>query len=88
MKSFNKFYDNISITKGLSSEGMFKFSDIVEIQGQSKCVTEKNISYGKEMTENINERSKTEFFSFEDPPNMCRTASNKLHQFLFLRFQI
>ena len=75
MKSFNKFYGKVSITKGLSSDDMFKFSDIVEIQGQSKCVTEKNISDGKEMTENINERSKTEFSSFEDPPNMYRTAS-------------
>ena len=79
MKSFNKFYGKISITKGLSSDDMFKFSDIVEIQGQSKCVTEKNISDGKEMTENINDRSKTEFSSFEDPPKRYRTASNKLH---------
>ena len=63
----------------LQSEGMFKFSDIVEIQEQSKCVTEKNISDGKEMTENINDRSKTEFSSFEDPPKKYRTASNKLH---------
>ena len=31
---------------------MFKFSDVVEIQGQSESVTEKIISDGKEMTGN------------------------------------
>ena len=45
---------------------MFKFSDIVEIQGQSECVTEKNVSESdeKEMTENINDRSETVCFSW------------------------
>ena len=42
---------------------MFKFSDIVEIQGQSECVTEKNVSNRKESTENINDRSETVCFS-------------------------
>ena len=37
LKSYTKFYDDISIAKGLSSEKMFKFSDIVEIQWQSEC---------------------------------------------------
>ena len=37
----------VSIAEGLSSEGMFKFSDVVEIQGQSECVTQKNVSDGK-----------------------------------------
>ena len=47
---------------------MFKFSDIVEIQGETGNVTEKNISDGKEMTENVNyKRSETEFASVEDP---------------------
>ena len=47
---------------------MFKFSDIVEIQGETESVTEKNISDGKEMTENVNcKRSETEFASVEDP---------------------
>ena len=41
LKSYNNFYDNISIAKDLSSEEMFKFSDILEIQGQYECVTEK-----------------------------------------------
>ena len=57
LKSYNTFYEDISIAKGLSSEDMFKFSDIDEIQGQSECVTEKNVSDGKEMTENINDRN-------------------------------
>ena len=57
LKSYNKFYGNISIAKGLSSEEMFKFSDIVEIQGKSKCVTNKNVSGRKEITESINHKS-------------------------------
>ena len=77
LKSYNNFYEDISIPKGLSSEDMFKISDIVEIQGQSKCVTEKNVSDGEEMTENINYRSETEFTSIEDPLNMHRTALNE-----------
>ena len=56
---------------------MFKFSDIAEIQGQSEHVTEKNVSDEKEMTENINDSSKTEFALVEDPLNMSRTVSIK-----------
>ena len=47
LKSYNKFYEGMSIAKGLSSEDMFKFSDVVEIQGQSECVTEKMFLTGK-----------------------------------------
>ena len=78
LKLHNKFYKDISIVKGLSSEDMFKFSDIVEIQGETGSVTEKNISDGKEMIENVNyNRSETEFASVEDPLKMYRTASNE-----------
>ena len=56
---------------------MFKFSDIVEIEGQSGCVTGKYVSDKKEMTENINGRSETQFALVEDPLNMHRTASNE-----------
>ena len=50
---------------------MFKFSDIVEIQGESESVQKKNISDGKEMTENINcNKSETKFATVEDPLNM------------------
>ena len=44
-KSCIKFCGDIYlyIKKGLSSEGMFTFSDIVEIQGHSECITEKRI---------------------------------------------
>ena len=56
---------------------MFKFSDIVEIQGQSECVTGKYVSDKKEMTENINGSSETQFALVEDPLNMHRTASNE-----------
>ena len=54
---------------------MFKFSDIVQIQEQSEFATEKNVSDGKEMTENINDRSEIEFASVEDPLNMHRNAT-------------
>ena len=78
LKLHNKFCKDISVTKGLSSEDMFKFSDIVEIPGETESVTEKNVSDGEEMTENINyNRSETEFTSVEDPLNMYRTASNE-----------
>ena len=77
LKCYDKFYEDKSIAKGISSKDMFNFSDIVEIQGQSECVTEKNVSDGKIMTENINDRSKTEFSSVEDPLNMHRTKSNE-----------
>ena len=33
-KCYDSFYENISMTKGSSSDDMFKFSDIVEIQGE------------------------------------------------------
>ena len=56
---------------------MFKFSDIVEIEGQSECVTGKYVSDKKEMPENINRRSETQFALVEDPLNMHRTASNE-----------
>ena len=57
---------------------MFAFSDIVKIQGQSECVSKKNVSNRKESTENINDRSETEFALVEDPLNMHRTASNEI----------
>ena len=77
LKSYNNFYKGISIAKSLSSESMFKFSDIIEIQGHSEWVTEKNVSDRKQITENINDRTETEFASVEDPLNMHRTASNE-----------
>ena len=41
MKSHNKFYEDISVTKGLSGEDMFNFSDINENQEEAEGVTEK-----------------------------------------------
>ena len=38
LKSYKKFYENVSTAKRLSSGDMFKFSNIVKIQGQSKSV--------------------------------------------------
>ena len=54
LKPYNKFFEDISITKGLSSEDIINFFDIVEVQGQSECFDEKNVSDGKEMAQNIN----------------------------------
>ena len=59
----NKFYRDISIAKGLSSEDMFRFSDIVEIHGETEGVTAINISDGKEITENVNYKKKKNSFS-------------------------
>ena len=58
---------------------MFKFSNVqIQIQGETESVTEKNISDGKEMTENMNyNKSETEFASVEDPLNMYKTASKE-----------
>ena len=50
LKSHNKFYSYISIAKGFSSEEIFRFSDIVEIQGESESAAEKTISDGEEMS--------------------------------------
>ena len=56
---------------------LLKFSDIVQIQGKSECLTEKIVSDKKEMTENIYDRSEIEFASVEDPLNVHITASNE-----------
>ena len=53
------------------------FSDTAEIQGQFEYINEKNDSDGKEMSENINDRSETEFALVQDPLNMHRTASDE-----------
>ena len=55
---------------------MFKFSDIIEIQGQNKNVTEKIISGRKEVGEEGND-TETKHASVEDSLNMCKTASNE-----------
>ena len=49
LKSHNKFYEDISITKGLSKEDMLNFSDINQNQEETESVTENGILDGKEM---------------------------------------
>ena len=73
LKSHNKFYEDISIAKGLSSEDMLKFSDFVEMQGGTEKGTAEIICNAKE---NVNE-TETEYASVEDPLNIHRTASNE-----------
>ena len=76
LKSNNKFYADFSIAKGLSSEEMFRFSDIVEIQGQKKPVTEKIISSVTEMSESTSD-TETEYSSVEVLLSMHIIALNK-----------
>ena len=45
----NKFYEDISITNGLSKEDMLNFSDINENQEETESVTENGILDEKEM---------------------------------------
>ena len=71
MKTHNKFYEDISVTKGLSVEGMFNFSDNNENQEENESVTENGTLDGKEMSKNNNENtSEAEYASVEDPLNM------------------
>ena len=72
LKSHNKFYEDISVTKGLSYEDMFNFSDINENQEET------DIWDGKEMSKNNNENtSEAGYASVEDLLNMHRTATNE-----------
>ena len=74
MKSRNKFYEDISVTKGLSGEDVLNFSDINENQEETEGV----ISNGKEMNTNNNEnKSEAEYASVEDPLNIHRTSTNE-----------
>ena len=72
LKSHNNFYEDISITKSLSSEDMFRFSDInIDIQGENESVVGKNINDGEGIT-----RKMKQYGSVEDALDMHRTASN------------
>ena len=51
MEFHNEFSEDISIAKGLPNEEMFSFSDIIEIQGETACITEKNHFGGIEVSE-------------------------------------
>ena len=55
---------------------MISFSDIVEIQGQNKNVTQKIIPDRKELSETRNDTEK-EYASVKDPLNLQRTSSNE-----------
>ena len=61
LKPHDKFYKDISIANGISSEAMFRFSDNIEVQEKHKSVTEKFIWDGKEMRENINDNERELF---------------------------
>ena len=54
MKSNNKSYEDISVTKGPSGEDMLNSSDIIEIQEETESVNENGISDEKEMNKNNN----------------------------------
>ena len=65
MKSHNIFCKDISITKGLSREDMFRFSGVnVEIQAKNERATREITFHKKEMMENIKvTESETEYAS-------------------------
>ena len=50
--SHNKFYEYISIAKGLSSKDMFRFLILLKFKNKIRNVTEKIISDKKEVSEN------------------------------------
>ena len=47
LKSQNKVYKDISIAKSFLSEEMFKFSNIVQVQGETESDAEKKYSLWK-----------------------------------------
>ena len=67
---------DISITKDFLSEEMFRFSDIVQIQGENEGIADKNFLDGKRKRESITETD-TEYSSVEYLINMHRIASNQ-----------
>ena len=73
LKSYNKFYEDISIAKGISGQEIFRFSDIIKIQRKSQSATKKIIPDGKEMSESI-DHTDIEYAFVEDFSNMYRTA--------------
>ena len=56
---------------------MFRFSDIIEIQGKNESIAGKIISDSTETSESINNTG-TKYASVEDPQSMHRTASNEV----------
>lgn len=54
LKSNNKSYEDISVTKGPSGEDMLNSSDIIEILEETESVNENGISDEKEMNKNNN----------------------------------
>ena len=50
-KLHKKFREDISIAKCLSTDDMFRFSKIVEIQGEHESVIERISLYRQEMSE-------------------------------------
>ena len=49
MKSHNKFYQDISIAKGFSSEEMFRFPLLLKPKKKTRLLLKKITSYGKEI---------------------------------------
>ena len=78
LKSHNKFYEDISVIKGLSGADILRFSDINENHEETESVTKNGISDGKEMNRYNNENaSEAEYSLVENTLNMHRTATNE-----------
>ena len=56
---------------------LFLFSDIAETQEENKSVTEKVISGGKEISENMN-NAEIEYASVKDPLSVHRVRDSKI----------
>ena len=65
LKTHNKFYEDISISEGVSSKKMINFSGTDEHQDFAESIHKKNTSF------------ETEYASVEDPLSKHRTGSNE-----------
>ena len=77
LKLHKKFSEDNSIEKCASSDDMFRFSNIVEIQKEHEIVIERIISYENEMGKKKRTDTETEYVSVEDSLNIFRSASSK-----------
>ena len=84
-QAHNKFYKDIPIVKGPSSDEMFKFSSIIKIEGETKSVTGKIISNGKKLAK-MGLEVKQNLFQLKIPQT-C-TELHQMRQQLNLRFLI
>ena len=79
LKTHNKFYENISIAKGLSSEKMLSFLTFLKFKEKMRMLLKKIFQMGR-ISESIND-TETEYASVEDP--FSCTELPQMRQLLF-----